>query len=224
LLRAAPHFAAKQKAPSLRRRIRAGHAWTPVAAGLAFQLYVLLVMLVRPLPPSVSIAYCAQGSPKHFYGLTVPADFHPLVDSITYSDYYLLANDFADYIATQDRVDQVRGQTNGCERLTTSAQRVACVRSMLESAAVDRHGSAQAGWPLPSHVYSCLSLLFWRQVYRDKAQWTRMSIMSTAGSGFFSSDRTIAEVGLYKRMPCALSPAWHFMMTADLAQIPAVFQ
>jgi hypothetical protein len=29
------------------------------------------------------------------------ADFHPLVDSITYSDYYLLANDFAEYIATQ---------------------------------------------------------------------------------------------------------------------------
>jgi hypothetical protein len=34
------------------------------------------------------------------------------------------------------------------------------------------------------------------QVYRDQARWTRMSIMSTAGSGFFSSDRTIAEVGL----------------------------
>lgn len=28
------------------------------------------------------------------------------MDSITYSDYYLLANDFADYVATQDRVDQ----------------------------------------------------------------------------------------------------------------------
>ena len=33
----------------------------------------------------------------------MPADFHPLVDSITYSDYYLLANDFADYVATQVR-------------------------------------------------------------------------------------------------------------------------
>jgi hypothetical protein len=30
-----------------------------------------------------------------------PPDFHPLVDSITYSDYYLLANDFQDYIKTQ---------------------------------------------------------------------------------------------------------------------------
>jgi glucan phosphorylase len=29
--------------------------------------------------------------------------------------------------------------------------------------------------------------------YRDPAKWTRMSIMSTAGSGKFSSDRTIAQ-------------------------------
>ena len=29
--------------------------------------------------------------------------------------------------------------------------------------------------------------------YRDTEKWTRMSIMSTAGSGKFSSDRTIAE-------------------------------
>ena len=31
------------------------------------------------------------------------------------------------------------------------------------------------------------------EVYMDKAKWTRMSIMSTAGSGKFSSDRTIRE-------------------------------
>ena len=31
------------------------------------------------------------------------------------------------------------------------------------------------------------------ETYKDKAKWTRMSIMSTAGSGKFSSDRTIAE-------------------------------
>ena len=67
------------------------------------------------------------------------ADFHPLVDSITYSDYYLLANDFVDYVETQERVDAA---------------------------------------------------------YRDTARWAQMSIMSTAGSGFFSSDRTIAEVWL----------------------------
>ena len=31
------------------------------------------------------------------------------------------------------------------------------------------------------------------ETYKDKAKWTRMSIMSTAGSSKFSSDRTIAE-------------------------------
>ncbi|EFN52286.1 hypothetical protein CHLNCDRAFT_139028 [Chlorella variabilis] len=42
------------------------------------------------------------------------------------------------------------------------------------------------------------------EVYRDQAAWTRMSIMSTAGSGFFSSDRTIAEYNkdIWKSEPC----------------------
>ncbi len=31
------------------------------------------------------------------------------------------------------------------------------------------------------------------EVYKNKAAWTKMSIMSVAGSGFFSSDRTIAQ-------------------------------
>jgi starch phosphorylase len=30
-------------------------------------------------------------------------------------------------------------------------------------------------------------------MYRDPKRWTRMSIMATAGSGKFSTDRTIAE-------------------------------
>lgn len=31
------------------------------------------------------------------------------------------------------------------------------------------------------------------EVYKDQKTWNRMSVMSTAGSGFFSSDRTIRE-------------------------------
>ncbi|KFM28540.1 Glycogen phosphorylase 1 [Auxenochlorella protothecoides] len=62
--------------------------------------------------------------------------FVPLLDSITYSDYYLVANDFGPYIEAQERVDRV---------------------------------------------------------YQKPEEWTAMSINSTAGSGFFSSDRTILE-------------------------------
>lgn len=62
--------------------------------------------------------------------------FAPLVDAITFSDYYLLANDFPDYLKAQEEVDRK---------------------------------------------------------YLDIDAWTKSSILSTAGSGFFSSDRTIKE-------------------------------
>jgi Carbohydrate phosphorylase len=42
------------------------------------------------------------------------------------------------------------------------------------------------------------------EAYADQQRWTRMSIMSTAGSGYFSSDRTIqqyAEVHLRRSHP-----------------------
>ena len=39
---------------------------------------------------------------------------------------------------------------------------------------------------------------------QDQTRWTEMSIMSTAGSGFFSSDRTIAEYAkeIWRTAPC----------------------
>jgi hypothetical protein len=67
------------------------------------------------------------------------------------SDYYLVANDFESYLATQEKVDKL---------------------------------------------------------YQDQTAWTRMSIMSTAGSGKFSTDRTIADYN---------SEIWH----ADACPVPA---
>ena len=89
--------------------------------------------LRRAAPPATRTLTLRHPHPPR--ALALP-DFHPLVDSITYSDYYLLANDFVPYLEAQERVDAT---------------------------------------------------------YRDQAAWTRMSILSTAGSGFFSSDRTIKE-------------------------------
>ncbi len=42
------------------------------------------------------------------------------------------------------------------------------------------------------------------ETYKNSAKWTRMSIMSTAGSGFFSSDRTIDEYArdIWRTEPC----------------------
>ena len=66
--------------------------------------------------------------------------FKPLVDAVhnmkVGNDWFLVANDFAEYLKAQEEVDRV---------------------------------------------------------YRDQTEWTRRSIMYTAGSGKFSSDRTIRE-------------------------------
>jgi Carbohydrate phosphorylase len=42
--------------------------------------------------------------------------------------------------------------------------------------------------------------------YKDPEKWVRMSILSTAGSGFFSSDRTIKEYAdqIWGVKPCAV--------------------
>lgn len=44
------------------------------------------------------------------------------------------------------------------------------------------------------------------EVYKDQMQWQRMSVLSTAGSGFFSSDRTIRTYNerIWKCDPCAV--------------------
>ena len=41
-------------------------------------------------------------------------------------------------------------------------------------------------------------------VYKDQDAWTKMSIMSTAGSAYFSADRTISEYAkdIWKVQPC----------------------
>ncbi len=41
------------------------------------------------------------------------------------------------------------------------------------------------------------------ETYRDPAKWTRMSIMSTAGSAFFSSDRTIVRSSSFCTALCS---------------------
>ena len=58
-------------------------------------------------------------------------------------------------------------------------------------------------------IYTILPPLLQEEVdrtYKDKAKWTKMSIMSTAGSGMFSSDRTISEYAkdIWHTEPCTV--------------------
>lgn len=44
------------------------------------------------------------------------------------------------------------------------------------------------------------------KVYRDQSKWNRMSIMSSAGMGKFSTDRTIDEYAkeIWQAEPCVV--------------------
>lgn len=85
-----------------------------------------------------------------------------------------------------------------------------CVRSTDPWKAV---GTSSVGWTEISLLLRFVSVQmnvcngwFWQvdQTYQDKKKWTKMSILSTAGSGKFSSDRTIQEYAneIWKVKPC----------------------
>jgi glucan phosphorylase len=133
--------------------------------------------------------------------------FKPLVDSISNmsvgNDWFLVANDFADYLRAQEDVDEVRagwrlaggagvfGGTLGAAawRCPQAALRA---RNMLQGMLTPCNPPPPSP-PPPTHTRNTHTQHARRQVYRDPEEWTRRSIMYTAGSGKFSSDRTIVE-------------------------------
>lgn len=55
-----------------------------------------------------------------------------------------------------------------------------------------------------SWIHSPVSQFRADEVYKNQTEWTRMSIMATAGGGKFSTDRTIAEYArdIWHAEPC----------------------
>ncbi len=125
--------------------------------------------------------------------------FEPLVDSVTSGgDYYLLANDFPSYIDAQV--------------CSPSAQM--CLMHKGPGAATASRKCADLCEMCFQGAQSMTGNPVWAQakvdeVYKDKARWTRMSIMSTAGSGMFSSDRTIQQYAeqIWHVEPCQVPAA-----------------
>ncbi len=128
----------------------------------------LLVIAARP----------PQHAHTHTHTSSLPADFAPLVDAITYSDYYLLANDFASYLDAQ----VCWGWEGGVLATYLWAGSHCFCMPKLNLAPVSSY----------THTHARLQAKV-DATYRDKDAWTSMSIMNTAGSGFFSSDRTIRD-------------------------------
>lgn len=92
--------------------------------------------------------------------------FKSLCDSVeSDSDFYLLGSDFASYLEAQ-------------VNFITIASKQDCV-------SYDWHGASNLIW---SQLQAAAD-----KAFVDQEKWTRMSILSTAGSGRFSSDRTIED-------------------------------
>jgi len=134
------------------------------------------------------------------------------------NDWFLVANDFASYLEAQEDVDKVghtagscptekwttslrcspvqphcvgmqdkspRCTTAGCSRLLTMALSCAHPSTCTQSCPTCK------GWLYEGPLCCLLRLL--ASGLQGPGGWTRRSIMYTAGSGKFSSDRTIVE-------------------------------
>ena len=151
--------------------------------------------------------------------------FEPVMDSITSGgDYYLLANDFPSYIEAQVSVTDKHRDT--CVLMMSCLTAHPVIPSDAKPLAIPAFKiSRQTGLQgIVEHMLLQPTLLQessskvvispdWSPIraqervdetYKDTAKWTHMSIMSTAGSGFFSSDRTINEYAkeIWRTEPC----------------------